>query len=131
MHQRNWCERLQFIPVSFPKRNEVFRTYALIKPGNQCGFILNAILEFFELPCDSQKSVPLQFLNIENSMSLSKIIEPVTIAPWKTTEISFELFRMSSTRSLNVAPASNFDLSQVCNAFNNLRYISFKNIADG
>ena len=130
---KKWCERLQIIPVSFPKRNEAFGTYALIKPGRQCGFILDVNLEFFVLPCDSQKvsSYTIQFLNIENSMSFSKISEPATIGPWKSTKISFELSRTSSTRSLNVAPANIFDLTQVCNAFNNLRYIYFPNIGDG
>ena len=61
-------------------------------------------------------------------MSLSK---PVTITPYKSTEISFELSRTFSTPSLNVAAAKIFELNQICDAFNSLRHIHFPNIADG
>ena len=64
-------------------------------------------------------------------MSLSKIVEPVTITPYKSTEISFELSRTFSTPSLNVAAAKIFELNQICDAFNTLRHIHFPNIADG
>ena len=60
-------------------------------------------------------------------MSLSKIVEPVTILPHKSTEFS----RKFSTPSLNVAAAKIFELNQICNAFNSLRLIHFPNIADG
>ena len=64
-------------------------------------------------------------------MSLSKIVEPVRITPYKSTEISFELSRTFSTPSLNVAAAKIFELNQICDAFNSLRHIHFPNIADG
>ena len=64
-------------------------------------------------------------------MSLSKIVEPVTITPYKSPEISFELSRTFSTPSLNVAAAKIFELNQSCDAFNSLRHIHFPNIADG
>ena len=128
---KNWYEQLQLIPVSFLKGDKAFDTYALIDPGSQFSFVLDAIAEFLELPCETQQSVPLQFLNTENSMSLSKIVEPVTITPYKSTEISFELSRTFSTPSLNVAAAKVFELNQICDAFNSLRHIHFPNIADG
>ena len=102
---KNWYEQLQLIPVSFLKGDKAFDTYALIDPGSQFSFLLDAISKFLELPRATQQSVPLQFLNTENSMSLSKIVEPVTITPYKSTEISFELSRAFSTPSLNVAAA--------------------------
>ena len=86
--RKNWYEQLQLIPVSFLKGDKAFDTYALIDPGSQFSFVLDAIAEFLELPRETQQSVPLQFLNTENSMSLSKIVEPVTITPYKSTEIS-------------------------------------------
>ena len=128
---KNWYEQLQLIPVSFLKGDKAFDTYALIDPGSQFSFVLDAIAEFLELPRETQQSVPLQFLNTENSMSLSKIVEPVTITPYKSTEISFELSRTFSTPSLNVAAAKIFELNQICDAFNSLRHIHFPNIADG
>ena len=125
-------EQLQLIPVSFLKENKALDTYALIDPGSQFSFVLDAIAEFLELPRETQQSVPLQFLNTENSMSLSKIVEPVTITPYKSTEISFELSRTFSTPSLNVAAAKTIDeLNQIWDAFNSLRHIHFPNIADG
>ena len=105
--------------------------YSLIDPGSQISFVLDAVAEFLELPRETQQSVPLQFLNTENSLSLSKIVEPVTITPYKSTEISFELSRTLSTPSLNVAAAKIFELNQICDAFNSLRHIDFPNIADG
>ena len=128
---KNWYEQLQLIPVSFLKGDKAFDTYALIDPGSQFSFVLHAIAEFLELPRETQQSVPLQFLNTENSMSLSKIVEPVTITPYKSTEISFELSRTFSTPSLNVAAAKIFELNQICDASNSLRHIHFPNIADG
>ena len=128
---KNWYEQLQLLPVSFLKGNKAFDTYALIDPGSQFSFVLDAIAEFLELPRETQQSVPLQFLNTENSMSLSKIVEPVTITPYKSTETSFELSRTFSTPSLNVAAAKLFELNQICDAFNSLRHIHFPNIADG
>ena len=108
---KNWYEQLQLIPVSFLKGDKAFDTYALIDPGSQFSFVLNAIAEFRELPRGSQQSVPLQFLNTENSMSLSKNVEPVTLTPYKSTEASFELPRTFSTPSLNVAAAKIFELN--------------------
>ena len=64
-------------------------------------------------------------------MSLSKIVEPVTITPYKSFEISFEFSRTFSTPSLNVAAAKMFDISQICDAFISLRHIQFSNIAEG
>ena len=64
-------------------------------------------------------------------MTLSKINEPVTITPYKSSEISFELSRAYSTPSLNVISANVFQLNQICDAFNNLRHIHFPYIADG
>ena len=96
---KNWYEQLQLIPVSFLKGDKAFDTYALIDPGSQFSSVLDAIAEFLELPRETQQSVPLQFLNTENSMSLSKIVEPVTITPYKSTEISLKLFRTFSTPS--------------------------------
>ena len=78
---KNWYEQLQIIPISFLKGNKAFDTYALIDPGSQCSFVLDAISEYLELPSESQQSVPLQFLNTENNMTLSKINEQVTINP--------------------------------------------------
>ena len=128
---KNWYEQLHFIPVSFLKGDKAFDTYALIDPGSQFSFVLDAIAEFLELPRETQQSVPLQFLNTENSKSLSKIVEPVTITPYKSTEISFELSRTFRTPSVNVAAANIFELNQICDAFNSLRHIHFPNIADG
>ena len=122
---------MQLIPVSFLKGDKAFDTYALIDPGSQFSFVLNAIAKFLELPRETQRSVPLQFLNTEDSMSLSKIVEPVTITPNKSTEISFELSGTLSTPSQNVAAAKLFELNQICYAFNSLRHIHFPNIADG
>ena len=63
-------------------------------------------------------------------MSLSKNVEPVTITSYKSTETSFEISRTFSTPSLNVIAAKNFEINQVCDAFNSLRQIQFPNIAD-
>ena len=123
------CKEL--IPVSFLKGNEAFDTNALIDPGSQFSFVMDAIAEFLELPRETRQSVPLQFLNSEKSMSLSKIVQPVTITPNMSTEISFELSRTTSTPSLNVAAAKNFQLNQICDDFNSFQYIHFPNIADG
>ena len=128
---KSWFEQLQIIPVSFIKGDKVFDTYALIDPGSQFRFASAVIAEFYELSHETQHSVPLQFLNTENTMSLSKIVEPVTITPYKSTEISFELSRTFSTPSLNVAAAKIVELNQLCDAFNSLRHIHFPNIADG
>ena len=68
---KHWYEQLQLIPVSFLKGNKALDTYTLIDPGNNCSFVLDAISEYLELPCESQQSVPLQFLNTENNMTLS------------------------------------------------------------
>ena len=62
-------------------------------------------------------------------MSLSKIVEPVAITPYKSTEISFELSRTFST--LNVAAAKILEVNQICDVFNSLRHIRFPNIPDG
>ena len=43
---KSWYEKLQLIPVSFLKGNEAFDTYALIDPGSQCSFVLDAISEY-------------------------------------------------------------------------------------
>ena len=128
---KNWYEQLQLIPVSFLKGNKAFNTYALIDPRSQCGFVLGAISKYLELPCDSQQSVPLQFLITEVNTTLSKINEPVTITPYKSSEISFELSRAYSTPSLKISAANVFQLNQICDAFNNLRHIHFPYIADG
>ena len=127
---KNWYEKLQLFLVSFLKGDKAFDTYALIDPGSQFRFVLDAIAEFLELPRETQQSEPLQFLNTENSMSLPKIVEPVTITPYKSTEISLELSRTFSTPSLNVAAGKFFELNQICDAFNSLRHIHFPNIAD-
>ena len=116
---KNWYEQLQLIPVS-----------ALIDPGSQFSFVLEAIAEFFELPRETQHSVSLQLLNTENTMSLSKNVEPFTITPYKSTEISFELSRSLSTPSLSVATSKTLELNQICDAFNSLRHIHSPNIAD-
>ena len=105
---KNWYEQLQLIPVSFLKGDKAFNTYALIDPGSQFSFVLDAIAEFLELPRETQPSVQLQFLNTENSMSLSKICEAVTITLYKSTEIWFELSRTFRNPSLNVAAAKIF-----------------------
>ena len=70
---KNCYEQLQLIPVSFLKGGKGFDTYALIDPGSQFSFVLDAIAGFLGLPRETQQSVPLQLLNTENSMSLSKI----------------------------------------------------------
>ena len=128
---KNWYEQLQLVPVSFLKGDKSFDTYALIDNGSKFRFVLDAIAEFLEFPRETQQSVPQQFLNTENSMSLSKIVEPVTMAPYKSTEVSFELSRTFSTPSLNVAATKVFELNQISDAFNSLRHIHFPNIADG
>ena len=81
--------------------------------------------EYLELPCESQQSVPLQFLNTENKLTLPKI------NLYKSSENSFELSRAPSTPSLNVSAANVFQLNPICDAFNNLRHIYFPYIADG
>ena len=106
--------------VSFIKGNKAFDTYAPIDPGSQFSFVLDALAEFLELLCETQQSVQLQFLNTGNSMSLSKVVEPFTITPYKSTEMSFELSRTFSTPSLNVAAATIFELNQICDAFNSM-----------
>ena len=63
-------------------------------------------------------------------MSLSKVNETVTITPYNSTEIYFELFRVYRTPSLNVGATNVFQLKLFSNAFNNLRQIRFPNIAD-
>ena len=128
---KNWCEQLQLKPVSFLKGGKAFDTYTFIDPGSQFSFVLDAIAEFVELSRETQQSVPRQFLNTENSMSLSKIVKPVTITPYKSIEILFELSRTFSTPSMNIATAKIFELYQICDAFNSLRNIHFLNIADG
>ena len=128
---KNWYEQLQLIPVSFLKRNKAFDAYALIDPSGQFSFVLDAIADFLELPRETQQSVPLQFLNTENNMSLSKIVEPVTITPCKSNEILFELSWTFSTPSLNVAAAKTFELNQICDAISSLHHIHFPNTADG
>ena len=94
--KKNWYEQLQLIPVSFLNGDKAFDTYALIDPGIQFNFVLDARAEFLELPRETQQSVPLQFHNTKNSMSLSKSVEPVTINPYRSTEISFEISRTFS-----------------------------------
>ena len=128
---KNWYGQLQLIPVSFLKGNKAFDTYALIDPGGQCSFRLDAISDYLELPCESQQSVPLHFFNTENNMTLSKINEIVTITPYKSSKNSFELSRAYSTSSFNLSAANVFQLNQVCDAFNSLRHIHFPYIADG
>ena len=64
-------------------------------------------------------------------MILSKINELVTINPYKSSEISFELSWAYSTQSLNVSALNVFHLNQICDAFNNLRHIHFPYNADG
>ena len=128
---KNWYEQLQLIPVSILKGNKAFDTYALIDPGSQCSFVLDAISEYFELPCESQQSVPLQFLITEINMTLSKIKEPVSFTPYQSSEISFELSRAYSTPSLNVSAANVFQMNQICDEFNNVRHVHFPCIADG
>ena len=128
---KNWYEQLQLVPVSFLKWDKAFDTYALIDNGSKFRFVLDAIAEFLELPRETQQSVPQQFLNTENSLSISKIDEPATITPYKSIEVSFELSRTFSTPSLNVAAAKIFELNQISDAFNSLRHIYFPNIADG
>ena len=128
---RNWYEQWQLIPVSLLKGNKAFDIYILIDPGSQFNFILDAVAEFLGLPRETKQSVPLQFLNTENSMSLSRIVEPVTITPYKSTEISFELSRTFNIPSLNVAAAKIFEFNQIFDAFNSLCHILLLNIADG
>ena len=85
---KNCYEQIQLIPVSILKGKKAFDTYALIDPGSQCSFVLDAISEYLEVPCESQQSVALQFLNTENKMTLSKINEPVTITPYKSIPLN-------------------------------------------
>ena len=65
-------ELLQLIQISFLKANKAFNIYALIDPGSQCVYILDAISENLELPCKSHQSVPLHQLTTEINMTLSK-----------------------------------------------------------
>ena len=95
---KKWYEQLQLIPVSLLKGDKAFDTYALIDPGSHFSFVVDAIAEFLKLRRETQQSVPLQFLNTENSMSLSKIVEPVTITPYKSTEISLNSLERSAPR---------------------------------
>ena len=123
---KNWYEQLQLIPDSSLKGNKALDIYALIDPCSHFSFVLEDIAELLELSRETQQSVPLQFLNTENSMSLSKNIEPVRITPYKSTEISFELFRSFSAPSPKVATANIFELNQIYDAFDNLRHIHFQ-----
>ena len=43
---KNWYEQLQLIPVLFLKGDKAFDTYALIDPGSQFSFVLDAIAEY-------------------------------------------------------------------------------------
>ena len=58
-------------------------------------------------------------------MTLSKINDAVTITPYKSSEISFELSPAYSTPSFIARAANLFQLKQICDAFNNLRHIHF------
>ena len=71
-------------------------------------------------------------------MPLSKVSEPVTVAPYENLN---QKFQMTTTPCLNVAPANSapclnaasantFELNQLCDAFRELRHIHFPEIAD-
>ena len=63
-------------------------------------------------------------------MSLSRIVERVTITQNKSTETSFELSRTFSAPSLNVAAEKITELNQICDVFNSLRHIHVPNFAN-
>ena len=64
-------------------------------------------------------------------MPLSKISEQVTVAPYENLDQKFRITTSYSTRCFNVAPANTFELSQLCDAFKELRHIHFQGIAEG
>ena len=83
-------EQLQLIPVSFLNGKKAFDTYAMIDPGSQFTFILYKISEFCALTCEDQEATTHQYLNTEHYMPLSKISEPVKVAPYETLDHIFK-----------------------------------------
>ena len=69
---KDWFEQLQLLPVLFIKEDKVFDTYALIDPGSQFTFLLDAVFEYTELPRKYQSSTTVQYLSVEYEMPLSK-----------------------------------------------------------
>ena len=67
-----WFEQLQLLPVSFIKEDKVFDTYALIDPGSQFTFLLDAVSDYLELPREYQSSTTVQYLSVDYEMPLSK-----------------------------------------------------------
>ena len=128
---KDWLEQLQLMPVSFINDNKAFDTYALIDHGSQFAFLLDTITNFLALPCEPRTSTTLQYVNTQNKMPLWKITAPVIITPYKSLRQSFEISRAYSTPAMNVTPAKMFELNQICDTFNNLRYIHFPQVAGG
>ena len=121
---RDWLEQLQLMLLSFV-------TYALIDHGSQFTFLLDTIANFLALPCESQTSTTLQYVNTQNEMLLSKITAPFIITPYNSLRQIFEISRACSTPAMNVTPSNVFELNQICDTFNNLRHIHFPQVAGG
>ena len=126
-----WFERLQLLPVSFVKEDKVFDTYALIDPGSQFTFLLDAVSDYLELPREYQSSTTVQYLSVDYEMPLSKIKQPITVCPFNQFDEKFQISRAYSTPTLNVNAANVTELNYVCDAFNELRHIYFPDIAEG
>ena len=125
-----WYEQLQIIPVSFVNGSKVFDTYALTDPGSQFTFLLDKVTSFLELPCETQASTTLQYLNTEHEMPLSKISERVTVTPYDKINQHFSIARAYSTPCLNVSPANVLELNQLCDTFKKLIHNYFPDIAN-
>ena len=128
---KDWFEQLQLLPVSFIKEDKVFDTYALIDPGSQFTFLLDAVSDYLELPREYQSSTTVQYLSVDYEMPLSKIKQAITVCPFNHFDEKFQISRAYSTPTLNVIAANVTELNYVCDAFNELRHIYFQDIAEG
>ena len=109
----------------------MFDTYALIDPGSEFTFLFDKVTSFLELPSEEQASSTLQYFNTEYEMPLSKVSETVTVTLFDKINEQFSIVRAYSTSCLNVSPANNLELNQLCDKFKELSHIYFLDIANG
>ena len=99
--------------------------------GSQFKFLLDAVSDYLELPCEYPSSTTVQYLSVDYELLLSKIKQPITVCPFNQFDEKFQISRAYSTPTLNVNAANVTELNYVCDAFNDLRHIYFPDIAKG
>ena len=122
---KDWFEQLQLLTVSFIKEDKVFDTYAPIDTGSQFTFLLDAVFDYLELPREYQSSTTVQYLSVDYEISVSKIMQPITVCRFNRFGEKFQISR-AYVNAANVT-----ELNYVCDAFNELRHIYFPDIAEG